>query len=414
MRFLTFRSHCGGSPLLLEDGENHGPARGRKNSKSLANAGIIGAKLKPIAMHRRRRSPKTGHCPPSVTGSRRKREGNSFALDLIAQRNRLRGHRSPRWPFLWILGLGLFVGMLGAACKNSAPKAKPGEALSERAGQPDPKAGHQSAAQTPKAAPSRIVSLGGGVSETVAALGRLDAIVGTDSTSLYPASLQKRPKVGYFRAFSPEGVVSLKPELVLASDGVGPKAAISVLRDAGITFTELQDVKNLDDVLTRTQKIGDAIGRPAEAKQLIQKIKTQYAEVRAEHPKLPPKRLRCLFVYARGAGMMLVGGKNTSADAVMRLAGLENAAASISEFGPLSAEGLVTFKPDIIFIPEKGLQSIGGEKGLLAVPGVAATPAGKAKRIITMEDSRLLAMGPRTPEVARDLMRAAYPEVFSK
>lgn len=260
----------------------------------------------------------------------------------------------------------------------------------------------------------RIVSLGGGVSETVAALGRGEDIVGTDSTTLFPETLKSLPKVGYFRSFSPEGVVSLKPDLVLASDGVGPQGAVSKLREAGISFIELKDVKTLDDVLSRTLEIGRAIDELEKAKALVDSLGSEFKKLRSEHKNLPSQRLRCLFIYARGAGMMLVGGKNTSADAVMKLAGLRNAAASISEFGSLSAEGMLTFQPDVILIPKRGLQSIGGIEGLLSVPGVAATPAGQAKRVIAMEDSRLLAMGPRTAEVARDLMVAAYPELYGK
>lgn len=305
---------------------------------------------------------------------------------------------------VYALALAL-VAVAPAACKQ---KGKEGQAQKAEPVAQKPEAQPLAASKSNQEAPARIVSLGGGVSETIAALGRLDAIVGIDSTSLYPESLGKLPKVGYFRSFSPEGVVSLKPDLVIGSDGVGPQSAVGVLRSAGLNFVELMDVKTLDDVLARTLKIGEAIGRVDKAKGLVQSLEADFKKIREEHHSLPSKRLRCLFVYARGAGMMLVGGNNTSADAVMKLAGLENAAASIKEFGPLSAEGLVTFKPDIILIPKRGLASIGGMDGLLAVPGVAATPAGKQRRIITMDDSRFLAMGPRTPQVARDLMNKAY------
>lgn len=304
----------------------------------------------------------------------------------------------------------LLLTLLPSACRKGAPKTHEHDAAAAQ-NQPREDRAEQGVGKRKEL---RIVSLGGGVSETVAALGRGESIVGTDSTSLFPETLKSLPKVGYFRSFSPEGVVSLRPDLVLASDGVGPQGAVSKLRKAGISFVELKDVKTLDDVLSRTLDIGRAIDELENARVLVESLKSDFVKLRSEQEKLPFQRLSCLFIYARGAGMMLVGGKNTSADAVMRLAGLRNAAASISEFGSLSAESLITFKPDIILIPKRGLQSIGGIEGLLSVPGVAATPAGQTKRVIAMEDSRLLAMGPRTAEVARELMVSAYPDLYEK
>ena len=75
---------------------------------------------------------------------------------------------------------------------------------------------------------SRIVSIGGAVTEILYALGLKDRVVAVDATSLYPdEALKQKPSVGYFRALSAEGVLGLNPSLVLAIDGAGPKETVS-------------------------------------------------------------------------------------------------------------------------------------------------------------------------------------------
>jgi iron complex transport system substrate-binding protein len=119
--------------------------------------------------------------------------------------------------------------------------------------------------------------------------------------------------------------------------------------------------------------------------------------------KMPALQKKVLFIYARGAGTMLVSGTGTSVDAMIKLAGARNAVQEFSDFKPLSAESLVVAQPDVILMFPDGLQSMGGLEGLLKVPGVAQTPAGKARKIITMDGELLTGFGLRLPEAIREL-----------
>jgi iron complex transport system substrate-binding protein len=110
-----------------------------------------------------------------------------------------------------------------------------------------------------------------------------------------------------------------------------------------------------------------------------------------------------LFIYARGAGTMLVSGTGTSLDAIIRLAGAQNAVSGFSDFKPLSAESLVAADPDVILMFSSGLQSMGGIEGLLKVPGIVQTTAGKNKKIITMDGELLSGFGLRLPQAVREL-----------
>ena len=72
-------------------------------------------------------------------------------------------------------------------------------------------------------------------------------------------------------------------------------------------------------------------------------------------------------------------------------------------FNALSSEELIKLQPDVLLLMTKGLTSVGGISGLLALPGIAQTPAGQHKRVVTVDDSLLLSFGPRTVPMAQML-----------
>ena len=83
---------------------------------------------------------------------------------------------------------------------------------------------------------SRIVSLGGAVTEIVFALGYGQKVVGVDASSSYPEAVSDIAKVSYHRRLSAEGIISLAPTLVIATTEAGPPEVIQQLRSAGITI----------------------------------------------------------------------------------------------------------------------------------------------------------------------------------
>ncbi len=240
----------------------------------------------------------------------------------------------------------------------------------------------------PQAGKRRIVAIGGPVTETVYALGGGDDVVATDTSSVYPAATAKLPKVGYQRLLNAEGVLAQRPDLVIASDDAGPPAALQQIRSAGVAVEIMPAARTVDEAAARVLAVGKAIDRPAQ--QLADQVQ---ASARAAKPST--KGTRFMLVYARGGGTMMVSGANTPAAAMVELAGGVNAFTTFDGFKALSPEAVIAAAPDVIVIPTRGLESIGGAAGLLAAPGVAATPAGKAKRIVAIDDLLLLGFGPR-------------------
>jgi iron complex transport system substrate-binding protein len=251
-------------------------------------------------------------------------------------------------------------------------------------------------AQDAGAAPSaqRIVIAGGALAEIVYALGAGDRVVGADTSCVYPEAVQKLPQVGYQRKLSAEGVLSLRPTMLLASDEAGTPETLSQLEGAGVRVVRFDGVQTIDGAIARIRTMGSILGLTAEAEKLAEQTSRDVAAARAEIERLPD-RPRALFVYARGPGTAVIGGKNTGAAAMIELAGGVNAAAEIEGFKAISAESVIAAKPDVIVIPERGLQSIGGADGLFALPGLGATPAGTNRRVAALDDLLLLGFGPR-------------------
>lgn len=247
-------------------------------------------------------------------------------------------------------------------------------------------------------AQQRIVSLNGAISEILCALGATDQIVGVDITSNYPATLKSKAQVGHNRNISAEGVLALNPTLVLSFDNQINPQLLDQLKAAKVNVVILKQELSVQGTRQLIGEVATAIGQPAKATPIQQTFDKQMAAVKATalHKKV-------LFIYARGAGAMSVAGTNTSLDKMITLAGAENAV-TFNEFKPLSSEALVAANPDAILMFESGLSSIGGTEGLLKMPGVAQTNAGKNKKIVSMDGELLSGFSIRLPQALQELI----------
>lgn len=248
----------------------------------------------------------------------------------------------------------------------------------------------------------RVVSVGGAVTETVFALGQEAKLVGTDTSSLFPESATRLPQVGYQRTLSAEGVLSLKPTLVLAMADTGPPTAIEQIESAGVKIVRVNGENTVEGAKTKIREIAEALNVESKGEELIKKLDADLSAARTCAESLTTKP-KVLFIYARGAGAANVSGTKTSADAMINLAGGQNAVTEFENFKPLTPESLVAAQPDFILLPTRGLDSIGGIEGLLKLPGINETPAGKNRKIITVDDLVLLGFSPRLGEGVKEL-----------
>lgn len=252
-------------------------------------------------------------------------------------------------------------------------------------------------------AQQRIVSLNGNISEMLCALGLEQQIAGVDITSTYPASLQAKPKVGHNRNISAEGVLSLQPTLVLGMDDQLDPSLIEQLQTVKVTTRIFKQELSVQGVRNLLDEVAAATGTNTKAAAIRQQFDKDMSAIKTQSIDR-----KILFIYARGAGTMMVSGRGTSVDKVIRLAGAQNAVTGFTDFRPLTAESLVAANPDIILLFDSGLKSLGGIDGLLKVPGVAQTAAGRNKKVIAMDGELLSGFGLRLPQAIRELQEKIH------
>lgn len=261
------------------------------------------------------------------------------------------------------------------------------------------------AADTPAAPPQRIISVDGALTEIVYALGAADRLVGVDTTSLYPAAAEALPKVGYKRALSAEGLLSLSPEVVLATDDAGPPEVLEQVTRAGVPIRSIPDTPTVAGLHRKIGAVAELLDAEAAAERLRARIDRRLGAVEAATAEAA-RRPRVLFLLHVGGGNDLAAGRSTAADTVIRLAGGENVLYDAFEgYKPLSAEAALAAAPEVILVTERNLEGLGGKDGLLTRAALAATPAGDAGRVVSMDGPLLLAFGPRLGEAAATLAR---------
>jgi iron complex transport system substrate-binding protein len=249
---------------------------------------------------------------------------------------------------------------------------------------------------------SRVVVLANGVAEIIQSLNAQAIIVGRDISSTED-SLAEIPLVTSGHQVLPEKVIALKPNLVLIDASTGPKAAIETIKAAGISVVQTPESWSLQDLPIKVRAVGRAIGAQEQAEELVKQLNQS---LDAAAVKNSP---RVVFLYLRGtSSVYLIGGAGSGADSLLTAIGAIDVGAQTLDrpFNTLTAESLAALNPDVILVMSKGLESVGGIEGLLKLPGVAQTRAGKNSAVIDVEDSLLLSFGPRTPSLVDALAKA--------
>jgi iron complex transport system substrate-binding protein len=254
----------------------------------------------------------------------------------------------------------------------------------------------------------RVVSVGGAVTEIVAALDAMCRVIATDTTSLYPRAVFDLPRVGYMRALAAEGIVALNPSLVLVSDRSGPEAVLRQIKDAGVDLRLIPDEPQIEAIAPKIVAVGEALGLKMQATALAKAVEDDIAALRHQVAGLKSKP-RVLFLLSVARAQPMAGGADTAADAMIKLAGGVNAAA-VNGFKPISAESALDVAPDAVLMMHQTLEAAGGIDAVLALPAFSGSPAAKNRRLIAMEGTYLLGLGPRVAHAGRDLAAALHPE----
>jgi len=242
----------------------------------------------------------------------------------------------------------------------------------------------------------RVVALANGSAEIVAALGCKNILVGRDIASTMP-ELSDVPIVESAMQVSAESVLSQHPDLILIDSNTSPASALATFKAAKIPMVMIPSAFTMNDIFAKESKIANILGVPKAGAALEKQITSLH---------YPQSNISVVFLYLRGtASIYLIGGKGSGADSILSKLGFIDVGARNLKipFNALTAEELVKLRPDVILLMSKGMKSVGGIEGLVQIPGIAQTPAGMHRRVVTVDDSLLLSFGPRTVPMMKTL-----------
>lgn len=258
----------------------------------------------------------------------------------------------------------------------------------------------------------RIITAGSAITETVCALGECGKIVASDRTSMYPAEIQQLPSIGYRSGINAEGILSLKPTMVIAESDYVEQSVLQQLSSASVKLVIIDRKLHFEDTKKMIQQIGTALHKTQEANKLISDIENDLHDAQhmlSKNTKIP----RVLCIYNRGTATISAGGTDTFAE-ILKYVGAQNAFPGIEGYKSLNTEAVIKANPEYLLMVESGVESLGGIDGVLKIPGVAMTTAGKQKQVLSMESLKLTNFGPRLGKAVKELIVQLHPELKSK
>lgn len=261
-----------------------------------------------------------------------------------------------------------------------------------------------------KDGPVRVVVAGGALTEIVYALGAQRRMIANDLTSLYPAAATQLPKIGYLRTLSAEGVLSLHPDLLLAGAEAGPPTVLSQIAAAGVPVKRFTHGYTVERVREHIHEVAAALRVDDDGARVAGRFMSDWQRVRdqIEQRYGLQRRPRVLFILGHTGNQVMVAGQDTAADAVLAYAGATNALRGFTGYRPLTAEAAVAAQPDVLLTTTTGPSPADPALTLLAQPGLANTPAGRARRVVSFDALYLLGFGPRLPQAVADLAQRVH------
>lgn len=264
--------------------------------------------------------------------------------------------------------------------------------------------------------PQHWVSAGGSLSEWVVELGGESRLVGVDTTSQHPASLQALPSIGYQRQLAAEGILALRPQVLLGSEEMGPPPVLEQLQAAGVRIERLSAKADLATLERNLQRIGRLLGEPQRAVAAFagyrQRLQTQADWVaQAQRKQAAP---RVLLLLGHAGNSPLAGGADTAAAWLIEQAGGRNLTTH-SGYKALSSEALLALDPEVLIFADRRLPEGEAKQALLKHnPALAATRAARHDRLVALDPTLLVGgLGPRIPDGLAALAAAFYPASHS-
>ena len=260
--------------------------------------------------------------------------------------------------------------------------------------------------------PQRWVSAGGALSEWVTALGGESKLVGVDTTSLHPASLKALPSIGYQRQLSAEGILSLRPQILVGTEEMGPPPVLAQIRSAGVQVDMFSAQPDLPTLKGNLAHLGKLLGSEDQANALFAVYEQALAQQKnwVAKAQATQKAPGVLLLLGHAGGKPLIAGKDTAADWMLQQAGGRNLATHVG-YKPFSVESLAGLSPEVLVFADRALTGDAARAALFKEnPILASTPAAKSRRVFELDPTLLVGgLGPRLPQSLEKLSAGFYP-----
>jgi len=252
--------------------------------------------------------------------------------------------------------------------------------------------------------PTKIVSLSPGNTEILFALGLDKEIVGVTEFDDYPAKAKTKSKIGGFSTPNVEKIISLKPNLVVATGGI--QAPVSQrLKKAGITIYT-SDAKNLNEVLDDITKLGKLTGHRNQADKLVGKLKARIKKVESKVSGLAKKKV---FFEIYGQPLSTAGAGTFVNDLIVKAGGTNVAATQKQQYPQYSLEQLVKDNPDV-YLAASG--SMAKPADINKRPGYSDLAVVKNGKVYVVDENLFLRPGPRLVAGLELMAAKLYPDKF--
>ena len=254
---------------------------------------------------------------------------------------------------------------------------------------------------------SRIAVAGGSITEILYFLGEESRIIATDSTSTYPAAAKLFPSVGYVRGLSAEGILSLKPSLVLGEDDMGPEIVIKQLQSVRVDIQRIPETHSPDGIVNKILCVAAVLGQSENAQALVSKKIGQQVRLLKVAAERAPINGKFVIILTVRDGSPIVAGLQTSGHGLLQMAGADNIFSDVEGWKPVSLEAIAALNPDFIIVAGRSNAPQAAIETVKKNPAIGITNAAKKNRIRMIDSMALLGFGPRTLDAALELISLA-------
>ena len=257
----------------------------------------------------------------------------------------------------------------------------------------------------------RVVGVSKQINEFLYEIGAESVLVARDLTSIYPAAIRTFPSVGYHRALSAEGIISMRPTMLLTDGNLGPDAVVEQVRKVGVPVVLMSPGNSVDSAQALMGKLGERFGRKQAADSVIGEWRRAMNDALADSARWvgEPKPRVLVMHFGQLNNSYLALKRGSTADRIIGWAGGVNAVDSVGGMMRLTPELIAKAAPDVVIATDVGFDRVGSSEKFAQLPGVALTPAAKNGRIYRVDETEVMYFGPRTPASIRKVAGWLHP-----